>query len=72
MERGTCDSSLQNPKRRYSVEETLPEARCSSREENGPVGDVTGDNRRTFREKKIFVFFAYGPLPVPRVLTGIL
>lgn len=56
----------------YSVEENLPEARCNSREQNGPVGDVTGDNRRAFERTRFFVLFAYGPFPVPKVPTDML
>lgn len=59
-EREIHDSSPQNPKGHYSVEEMLPEEGCSSREQNGLGGHIAGDNRRTFQDNKVFVFFAYG------------
>lgn len=65
-------SSPRNLKGRCSVEGILPEASCSSRGPDGPVGDVTADNRRLFQEKKIFVLFPDAPFPVPRLLTGVL
>lgn len=53
-------------RRTYQKPDVIPENRT------GQWGDVTGDNRRAFRENKIFVLFAYGPFPVPKVPTDML
>lgn len=63
-EREIRDSSLQNPKGHYSVEDILPKEGCSSRGWNRRGGHISEDNRRMFQEDKVFVCFIYGPREV--------